>query len=160
VGDELNPQTAWGLLGGAPGAEVAVLATADAPDDEYFWLVMARAYPWAADEDRSLVGGTYRFASLALDLGGGGASGASGTMTFDAASGTVTYEGTAHDVRFSGYGSYDVDPVSGVVTFQRLDGNPGAREYTLSVGTGANLLLGAGTDPAMEQVTEVLVLGR
>jgi hypothetical protein len=156
-----TPQLASGLLGGAPGAEIAVLATADAANDGYFWLLVARAYAWSGGEDRSLVSGTYRFADLAAEFAGGslqGARGASGTMTFDPLSGTVAYEGSSHDVSFAGYGSYDVDPVAGVVTFHRLDANPGPTDYTFAVGPNAGLLLGAST--AAANVAEVIVLAR
>jgi hypothetical protein len=53
-----------------------------------------------------------------------------------------------------------VDAATGAVTFQRLDSNPGPTLYTLVVGPGADLLLGASTDPALPGVAEVIVLTR
>jgi hypothetical protein len=154
--------TATGLLGGAAGAEIAVLSQADvdAAEDRYFWLLAVREYDWAPDADESILSGTYRFADYAAEGGEtfAGARGASGSMTFDGAGG-VTYEGTADGDRFTGFGEYEVLPLEGKVIFTRLDGNPGADRFTLVLGQGADVVLGGATDPA-GGVAEVLVLAR
>jgi hypothetical protein len=150
---------AEGLLGGAPGAEIGVLATASETDDRYFWLLVAREYGWLGTEDEGLLDGTYRFAAHSVASAVfSEPRGSSGTMTFDG-EGMVTYEGTSHGTPFAGWGTYAVDAATQAVTFTRGDPNPGASQFTLVVGPEADLLLGAATDDAAG-IAEVIVLAR
>lgn len=153
-------QFATGYLGGAPGAEIAVIAS-DSTPGRIFWLIMAREAAWAGTETAAALSGEYRFADFTIgrDPGTGGlarADGASGRAFFDGAGG-FAYEVRASGGTMSGVGTYSVDPVAHRVALVAATPE-GTNSLVLVVGPDFGTLLGLGTqDP---EHAEVLVLSR
>jgi hypothetical protein len=162
VGQNAGTDFARGLVGGAPGEEIAALALDDQPaaaDQRTFWLLMARARDWTGDETNGAIVGDYRFADLSVEMASGqqGAHGASGTLRFDGQGGFTFAVNTPGGVEV-GAGTYAVDALAERVRVEVPKGDGSTRTLTFAVGPDFDTLLGMSTGDA--GYAEVLIVTR
>lgn len=159
-GPSPGTEYATGYLGGAPGAELAAIAS-DSTPDRIFWLFMAREAAWTGTETAADFAGAWRFADLAIgrDPATGALArgeGASGTALLDGAGG-FTYSVRTAGGTMTGAGTYVVDPVARRVSLAVPAGS-GTTTIEMVAGPDLGTLLGLSTqDPDQ---AEVLVLTR
>ncbi len=159
-GSSPGTEYATGYLGGAPGAELAAVAS-DSTPDRIFWLLMAREAAWAGTETTADFAGAWRFADLAMgrDPATGAlvrADGASGSAHLDGAGG-FTYSVRTAGGTMTGAGTYTVDPAGRRVRLE-IAVPGGTTTIEMVAGPDLGTLLGLSTqDP---DHAEVLVLSR